>query len=110
MESLKSIRCLSNTISPTRARGITTPSYNWIEQRRDRVQRRDSCGSHTSVWHMSVVYWGIVFGIAALVATFFVCFNLVYPNAKGSGKGLSATNDGPIEAAEQPAVRSRYAA
>lgn len=59
---------------------------------------------------MSIVYWGIVFGLVALVATFFVCFNLVYPNAKGSGKEFSATNDRSIEAAEQPAVRSRYAA
>jgi hypothetical protein len=59
---------------------------------------------------MSVVYWGIVFGIGALVATFFVCFNMVYPNAKGSGKELGATNDRSIEAAEQQAVRSRYAA
>ena len=59
---------------------------------------------------MSVVYWGIVFGLVALVATFFVCFNLVYPNAKGSGKGLSTTNDRSVEAADQQAVRSRYAA
>lgn len=65
---------------------------------------------HTSVWHMSIVYWGIVFGLVALVATFFVCFNLLYPNTKRSSNELSATNDRSIETAEQPAVRSRYAA
>ena len=59
---------------------------------------------------MSLVYWGIVFGLVALVATFFVCFNMVYPNAKGSRKESSAMTDGPIETAEQQSVRGRYAA
>ena len=59
---------------------------------------------------MSIVYWGIVFGLVSLVATFFVCFNLLYPNAKGSRKESSATDDRSIEAGEQPAVRGRYAA
>lgn len=61
---------------------------------------------------MSIVYWGIVFGLVSLVATFFVCFNLLYPNTntKRSSKELSATNDRSIESAEQPEVRSRYAA
>ena len=59
---------------------------------------------------MSLVYWGIVFGLVALVATFFVCFNMLYPSAKGSRQESSDMNDRPIEAAEQPSVRSRYAA
>lgn len=59
---------------------------------------------------MSPVYWGIVFGLVALVATFFVCFNMVYPNVKGSRKVSSDMTDTPIETAEQPPVRSRYAA
>ena len=59
---------------------------------------------------MSPVYWGIVFGLVALVGTFFVCFNMVYPNVKGSRKVSSDMTDTPIETVEQPPVRSRYAA
>ena len=74
---------------------------------------KDSRANHAGVWHMSSVYWGIVFGLVALVATFFVCFNIVYPNVKGSRKvssDMTHMTDTPIETVEQPPVRSRYAA
>jgi hypothetical protein len=60
---------------------------------------------------MSGVYWGIVAGLVALVATFFVCIELLYSNAKGSPKAPSGMTDSPAQAAEQPRARgSRYAA
>jgi hypothetical protein len=60
---------------------------------------------------MSEVYWGIVAGLVALVATFFVCIELLYSNAKGSPKAPSGMTDSPVQAAEQPRTRgSRYAA
>jgi hypothetical protein len=59
---------------------------------------------------MSWGYWGIVAGLAALVGTFFVCIELLYPDAKESRNASSGTTDKPIEAAEQPSARGRYAA
>ena len=60
---------------------------------------------------MSEVYWGIVAGLVALVATFFVCIELLYSNAKGSPKAPSGMTDSPAQPAEQSGARGRrYAA
>jgi hypothetical protein len=59
---------------------------------------------------MSGVYWGIVAGLVALVATFFVCIELLYSNAKGSPTALGNTTNEPGEASTQASTSRRYAA
>lgn len=59
---------------------------------------------------MSGVYWGIVAGVAAMVAVFFVCMDLVYSNPKGSLRQDGRSGEGPSESARQTATRDRYAA
>ena len=59
---------------------------------------------------MSWGYWGIVAGLAAMVATFFVCIELLYSNAKGSPKAPSGRNDVPREAVTQVSAGHRRAA
>jgi hypothetical protein len=98
-------------MSKSSLRFNTTPTRRRIAYRHNTVPRwKDLRANHAGVWHMSPVYWGIVFGLVALVATFFVCFNMVNTNVKGSRKVSNDLTDTPIETAEQPPVRSRYAA
>ena len=59
---------------------------------------------------MSAVYWGIVVGLVALVATLFVCIDLLYSNAKGSPQAPSKINGRPAEAIKQAPVNHRHAA
>ena len=59
---------------------------------------------------MSGVYWGIVAGVAAMVAVFFVCMDLVYSNQKGSLRQSGRSEKGPNEPTRQTAARDRYAA
>jgi hypothetical protein len=47
---------------------------------------------------MSGIYWGIVSGLVAMVATFFLCIALLYSNAKGSPTAPSGRIDEPREA------------
>lgn len=63
---------------------------------------------------MSWVYWGIVGGLAAMVATFFFCVDVLYSNAKGS-PGVSSgktggKTDSPVKAVKQPSPHGRHAA
>jgi len=59
---------------------------------------------------MSWGYWGIVIGLVAQVAVFFVCMNILYSNAKRSPKAPSSMTDRPVEAVEQASVSHRQAA
>ncbi|HSB45060.1 MAG TPA: hypothetical protein VLD60_08615 [Nitrospira sp.] len=59
---------------------------------------------------MSGVYWGIVGGFLAMVATLFVCFDLLYPKAKGSPTARSGRIDEPSEAGTQALDGRRRAA
>jgi hypothetical protein len=59
---------------------------------------------------MSWVYWGIVLGLAAMVADFFVCLSLLYSNTKGSPKAQSGKVDEPREAATHASAGRRRAA
>ena len=59
---------------------------------------------------MSGVYWGIVLGLLAMVATLFICVDILYSKPKGSSK---ASNEGvaePSEAVRQTSAGSRQAA
>ena len=59
---------------------------------------------------MSWVYWGIVVGLVAMVATFFVCIGLLYSNAKGWPKVPSGKIDEPREAVTHASADRRRAA
>lgn len=59
---------------------------------------------------MSVVYWGIVAGLVALIAVFFVCMNLLYADAKGPRPQSNRSMEQPSEPTREPSVRNRYAA
>lgn len=59
---------------------------------------------------MSGVYWGIVAGLVALVAVFFVCMDLLYPSAKGTPNAPSSMADRPAEAVKEASVSHRQAA
>lgn len=59
---------------------------------------------------MSWGYWGIVGGLVALVAIFFVCIELLYSNAKGSPKAPSGRIDESSEAVTQASAGHRRAA
>jgi len=59
---------------------------------------------------MSGVYWGIVTGLLAMVATLFVCIWISYSTAKGSPKAPSDKVDEPKEAVRQTSVGHRRAA
>jgi len=74
------------------------------------VRGKDSRESHASEWLMSWGYWGIVLGLVAMVADFFVCLSLVYSNTKGSPKAQSGKIDEPREAVTQASAGRRRAA
>ena len=59
---------------------------------------------------MSGVYWGIVGGLVAMVATLFVYIGLLSSNAKGSPKAPSGKIDEPREATTQASAGRRRAA
>lgn len=59
---------------------------------------------------MSWGYWGIVGGLVALVATLFVCLELVYPKAKESPTAPRGRIDEPGEAVTQALAGHRRAA
>jgi len=59
---------------------------------------------------MSWGYWGIVLGLVAMVADFFVCLSLFYSNTKGSPKAQSGKIDEPREAVTQASTGRRRAA
>lgn len=59
---------------------------------------------------MSWGYWGIVAGLAAMVATLFGCIGILYSNAKGSPKAPSGMTDRPVEAVKQASAGHRRAA
>jgi hypothetical protein len=59
---------------------------------------------------MSWVYWGIVIGLVAMVATVFLCIDLLYSNAKGSPTAPSGAVDEPREAVPPASVGHRRAA
>jgi len=59
---------------------------------------------------MSGVYWGIVAGFVAMVATLFVCFVISYSNAKESPKAPSGKVDEPKEAVTPTPIDHRRAA
>ncbi|MGZ9189571.1 MAG: hypothetical protein ACXW39_05905 [Nitrospira sp.] len=59
---------------------------------------------------MSEVYWGIVLGLLAMVATLFVCVDILYSKPKGSPRVTNDTADESGQAVAQPSVGSRQAA
>ena len=59
---------------------------------------------------MSWGYWGIVAGLVAMVANFFVCFGLLDSNAKGSPKAPTGKIDEPREAVTDASADRRRAA
>jgi hypothetical protein len=59
---------------------------------------------------MSLVYWGIVGGLAAMVATLFFCVDVLYSDAKGSPGVSSGKADRPAKTVKQPSRQGRHAA
>ncbi|HSQ50454.1 MAG TPA: hypothetical protein VLL94_04220 [Nitrospiraceae bacterium] len=59
---------------------------------------------------MSWVYWGIVIGFVAMVATVFECVGILYSNPKGSPKEPSSKIDEPKEAVTHASTAHRRAA
>lgn len=59
---------------------------------------------------MSLVYWGIVAGLAALVATFFVCIDVLYSHSKGSSGASSSMTHRSAQSTEPASSKGRYAA
>lgn len=59
---------------------------------------------------MSWGYWGIVSGLMAMVATLFVCLDLVYRRAKGSPEARGGRVDRQSEAVTPPLAAHRRAA
>ena len=59
---------------------------------------------------MSWVYWGIVVGLLAMVATVFECVAILYSNPKGSPKESNGKIDEPGEAVTHASADHRRAA
>jgi hypothetical protein len=59
---------------------------------------------------MSGVYWGIVVGLVTMVATFFVCLDIVFSSAKGSPPGPNGKVDQPKTATPEASDSRRRAA
>ncbi len=59
---------------------------------------------------MSWVYWGIVVGLVAMVATFFVSIGLLHSNVKGAPKAPSGKIDERREAVTHASAGHRRAA
>jgi hypothetical protein len=59
---------------------------------------------------MSWVYWGIVIGFVAMVATVFECVAILYSNPKESPRELSSKIDEPKEAITYASAEHRRAA
>ena len=59
---------------------------------------------------MSWVYWGIVIGFVAMVATIFECVGILYSNPKGSHKEPNGKVDEPGEAVTHASADHRHAA
>ncbi len=59
---------------------------------------------------MSEVYWGIVIGLLAMVATLFVCIDITYSGSKKSHKASNGSVGEPNEAIRQAPTGSRQAA
>jgi hypothetical protein len=59
---------------------------------------------------MSGVYWGIVAGLVALVAVFFICMDLLYANAKGSLSQSGRSGERVSKPTRETSTRDRYAA
>jgi hypothetical protein len=59
---------------------------------------------------MSWVYWGIVIGFVAMVATVFECVGILYSNPKGSPNEPNGKIDEPGEAVTHASADHRRAA
>lgn len=59
---------------------------------------------------MSGVYWGIVFGLLTMIATLFVCVDILYSRPEGSTKMSPGTADESGKAVTQPSTGPRKAA
>jgi len=59
---------------------------------------------------MSWVYWGIVIGFVAMVATVFECVSILYPHPKGSPEKPNGKIDEPTEAVTHTPADHRRAA
>jgi len=59
---------------------------------------------------MSWVDWGIVLGLVAMVATFFVCLSVLHSSTKGSPKAQSGKIHEPREAVTDASADRRRAA
>ena len=56
---------------------------------------------------MSGVYWGIVLSLLTMVATLFICVDILYSNPNGSPKILSDKPDEPGQAVTPPSAAPR---
>ncbi len=59
---------------------------------------------------MSGVYWGIVAGLVALVAVFFICIDLMYADEEGSLNQSGRSGERGSEPTREMPTRDRYAA
>ncbi|MCC2642502.1 MAG: hypothetical protein K0S45_2915 [Nitrospira sp.] len=59
---------------------------------------------------MSGIYWAIVAGLLGMVATLFVCVDILYSKSNGSLKTTSEQIGDPSEAGAQASARPRQAA
>ena len=59
---------------------------------------------------MSDVYWGIVAGVGVLVATLFVCMDIIYSNTKRPRDASNNLPDQSPERADRSAAHGRHAA
>lgn len=59
---------------------------------------------------MSWVYWGIVAGLLAMLATLFACVSILSPNAKESPKVPNGKIDEPVETVTHASTNHRRAA
>lgn len=59
---------------------------------------------------MSGVYWGIVAGLLAMVATLFVCIDIAYSAGSGSPKTSSGSVEGAAHAGTHTKASPRQAA
>jgi hypothetical protein len=59
---------------------------------------------------MSWAYWGIVTGLAALVAMVLVCIDMAYSDANESDRTATQTAGGPADVNKQVSVAGRHAA
>lgn len=59
---------------------------------------------------MSWGYWGILAGVMTLLAVFFVCMELLYAGARGTGRGKGSGSDESRDEKPTAASDAKHAA